>query len=75
VVEDDEEMRTLAVALLVDLGYATMAAETAPAALDILQHTGTIDLALSDVVLPGAVNGPALAIELQHRTRRSKSSS
>ncbi len=65
VVEDDEEVRELAVSLLADLGYQTIEANCAQTALDLMQHAGAIDLVLSDVVLPGAMNGPDLAGEIQ----------
>ena len=61
VVEDDPEVRTLAMDLLSDLGYKTLEAETAQAALRVLESGTKVDLMLSDVVLPGAMNGPELA--------------
>ena len=65
VVEDDEEVRALAVSLLSDLGYETVEANCAQTALDLMAHTGAIDLVLSDVVLPGAMNGPDMVAEIQ----------
>ena len=67
VVEDDADVRTLAVALLSDLGYAIAEAGSAEAALDMLQHNPGIDLMLTDVVLPGPLNGPDLAVAVQRR--------
>ncbi|MDP7345238.1 MAG: ATP-binding protein, partial [Alphaproteobacteria bacterium] len=68
VIEDDLEVRELAVALLSDFGYTTVEAETAGAALDVLERNPGIDLMLSDVVLPGAMNGPDLAVEVRRRS-------
>jgi PAS domain S-box-containing protein len=61
VVEDNAEVRSVAVSLLEQLGYRTVAVEDAPAALDTLALTQGIDLIFSDVVLPGRTDGLALA--------------
>ncbi len=53
VVEDDEIVRGLACEVLEMLGYSVLKASDPKEALDIChQHTGTIDLLLTDVVLP-----------------------
>ena len=65
--EDDPEVRALAVAVLSGLGY-----EIAEEALDIFHHSATIDLLLSDVVLPGAMNGGHLAAEVERRSPLTK---
>ena len=67
VVEDNPDVRTLAVALLSNLGYEIVEAGNAQAGLDVLAHSTEIDLLLSDVVLPGEMNGPDLAAEVQYR--------
>ena len=67
VVEDDDEVRAFAVSLLSYLGYHTVEADTAQTALTVLDQTGAIDLVLSDVVLPGAMNGPDLMAEFRRR--------
>jgi PAS domain S-box-containing protein len=61
VVEDDPDLRTLAVALLSGLGYQVMEAGTAAAALEQLASTTRVNLLLTDVVLPGGMNGRELA--------------
>ena len=72
VVEDDPDVRTLAVALLSGLGYNIVEAGDGETALEVLQHSGTIDLLLSDVVLPGAMNGPDLAAEIRRRSPNTR---
>ncbi len=67
VVEDDPDLRTLAVALLSNLGYRVMAAATGPAALEQLGSAAGIDLLLTDVMLPGGMNGRVLATEVVRR--------
>jgi CheY-like chemotaxis protein len=65
VVEDDPDLRTLAVALLGNLGYQVMEAATGPAALEQLGSTTRINLLLTDVMLPGGMNGRELAAEAE----------
>jgi len=65
VVEDDADLRTLAVAHLEALGYERRAAATAAAALEVLRGDERISLLLTDVVLPGGMSGAELAIEAQ----------
>jgi PAS domain S-box-containing protein len=68
VVEDNEALRRTAVRQLQSLGYHTIAAADAAEALDILQRDGTIDLLFTDVVMPGSMDGRALA-EMARRLR------
>ena len=67
VVEDDADVRALAVALLGNLGYQTLEAATAKAALEVVERSPVIDLLLSDIVLPGGMNGRDLAGAIQRR--------
>jgi len=60
---DDADMRELTSGLPRSLGYQFCVAEQARAALDVLQTTKGITLLLTDVVLPGRINGPQLARE------------
>ena len=61
VVEDNADVRNVAVSLLKELGYRTIEAETAPAALEVLANGKSVRLVFSDVVLPGQIDGLALA--------------
>jgi PAS domain S-box-containing protein len=61
VVEDNSDVRGVAVSLLEELGYHTVEADSAPAALEKLAAGQHIDLVFTDVVLPGAIDGLALA--------------
>jgi signal transduction histidine kinase len=65
VVEDEEAVRQFAVESLQRHGYQVMAAASGEEALTIASaHDGTIDLLLSDVVMPG-LKGPDLAQRLR----------
>ncbi len=67
VVEDDPGMLELVTNYLGNLGYIVSAAESGKAALEILEQVGTIDLLLTDVVMPGGISGPALAESVKER--------
>jgi signal transduction histidine kinase len=61
VVEDQEYVRRLAVRCLRELGYTVLAAGSAEEALDVAgAHEGSIDLLVTDVIMPG-MNGRVLA--------------
>ncbi len=65
VVEDQKDVRGLAMAILESLGYCALSAADGPAALALAAvHEGPIDLVLTDVVLPG-MNGKQLAERLK----------
>ena len=61
VVEDNADVRNVAISLLEELGYRTVEAETAAAALDALASEQDVRIVFSDVVLPGQIDGLALA--------------
>jgi PAS domain S-box-containing protein len=64
--EDEGAVRTFVAAVLRQLGYLVLEAESGEAALALShRHEGVIDLLLTDVVMPG-INGPELAMELEH---------
>ena len=65
VVEDDEELRVLVVTLLEKLGYESCSAEDAHAGVRYLETDAQVDLLLSDIVLPGGMDG----IELGRKAR------
>ncbi len=70
VVEDNADVRRVAVSLLEQLGYRAIEVETAAAALDVFAAGKHIDLVFSDVVLPGPADGLALARTLAERYPR-----
>ena len=61
VVDDEPTVRLLVVDALTDLGYACVEAEDGPAALRLLDAGGRIDLLITDVGLPGGLNGRQVA--------------
>ncbi|WP_137175428.1 PAS domain-containing protein [Massilia sp. HP4] len=61
VVDDEPSVRMLVVDLLEDLGYQVLQAGDGAAGLALLQSTARIDLLVSDVGLPGMMNGRQMA--------------
>jgi CheY-like chemotaxis protein len=67
VVEDNAEVAEVTASLVEQLGYRTLRAENAADALNLLQRGDKIHLVFSDVVMPGSMNGIALAQEIGNR--------
>ena len=61
VVEDDEDMRDLTVAVLERLGYGVLSAREAESAIPLFDAHPEISLLLTDISLPGGMNGRRLA--------------
>ena len=67
VVEDDADVRQFVELALRSLGYTVVAYPDGPSALDNIDGIEKIDLLLTDVVLPGGMNGDELALQVQDR--------
>jgi PAS domain S-box-containing protein len=61
VVDDEPTIRMLIIDVLEDLGYTAIDAEDGAAGLRILQAEGRVDLLITDLGLPGGMNGRQLA--------------
>ncbi len=66
-VEDDVQVASLTSAMLDELGYEVIPVTTGQAALNELAATPGIGLVLSDVMMPGGMNGMALVREMRQR--------
>src|SRR5436305_477412 len=66
VVEDDAQVNKLAVEALQERGYRALSASDGASALRTAEN-GQIDLLLTDMVLPGGMNGRELTDEMQRR--------
>jgi len=67
VVEDDEDVRETAVALLSELGYRVLKAKDGASAMSIVESGLEIDLLFTDVVMPGPLRSPDLARRAKDR--------
>jgi PAS domain S-box-containing protein len=67
VVEDNPEVAEVTATLFEHLGYRVLRAPDANDALARLQQAPGIDLVFTDVVMPGSMNGVALAQEIRRR--------
>ena len=61
VVDDEPTVRMLVADVLSDLGYAAIEAEDGPSGLRALQSDARVDLLVTDVGLPGGMNGRQVA--------------
>ena len=62
VVDDNDAMRDVAAQQLHTLGYDVIVAESPADALEVLRSTRSVDLLLTDIVMPGQLDGRELAI-------------
>jgi CheY-like chemotaxis protein len=61
VIDDEPTVRMLIVEVLVEAGYAALEAEDGPSGLKILDSGVRVDLLITDVGLPGGMNGRQVA--------------
>jgi CheY-like chemotaxis protein len=61
VIDDEPSVRMLVVDVLKEVGYRTLEAADGPQGYEILQSSGDIDLLITDVGLPGGMNGRQVA--------------
>jgi PAS domain S-box-containing protein len=61
VVDDEPTVRLLVMEVLEELGYAALEAADGPSGLRVLRSDARIDLLVSDVGLPGGMNGRQMA--------------
>lgn len=67
-VEDDANVRLWVRRDLLALGYSVIEAESGDEALPLLEHLQDVDLLLSDVVMPGGIDGVTLARHAKQTT-------
>jgi PAS domain S-box-containing protein len=72
VVEDNPKLRGVVVKQLTAIGFDVLEVDNAKAALQVLADRGCVDLVFSDVVMPGDMDGIALAREAMVRWPDSK---
>jgi CheY-like chemotaxis protein len=66
-IEDEADVREVTAEQLRDLGYRVLEADGGAAALRLVQAGTSIDLLISDVALPGGMNGRQVAEAVRGR--------
>lgn len=66
-VEDQPEVAEIAADMLGELGYVVVAASDANEALAIIEARDDIDLLMTDIVMPGSLNGADLAVQAREK--------
>jgi CheY-like chemotaxis protein len=61
IVDDEPSVRMLVAEVLEELGYSSIEASDGPTGLRILESEAAVDLLITDVGLPGGINGRQLA--------------
>ena len=74
VVDDEFLIRTFAVDILEDLGFATVEACCCDEALEVIAAHPDIDVMLTDINMPGESDGLALAHQVRARHPKCMSS-
>ncbi|WP_412553957.1 transporter substrate-binding domain-containing protein [Shimia sp. MIT1388] len=67
-VEDEDAVRDVLLTILEDAGYKVTTAENGDAALEVYKAQKNFDVLLTDIVMPGALQGTHLAKELRKIT-------
>jgi nitrogen-specific signal transduction histidine kinase/ActR/RegA family two-component response regulator len=67
VVEDNHDVRAVTMSLLEQLGYRSIAVESASEALKVLESNRSVNLVFTDVLLPGEIDGLTLARRVKDR--------
>jgi PAS domain S-box-containing protein len=68
VVDDEVDLLEIAVAYLEEMGFRVLHAMDGPRALEVLEREPAVDLLLTDIMMPGGMNG----VELARRVREAR---
>jgi CheY-like chemotaxis protein len=66
IVDDDDQALDVAAIVLASLGYQVIPATNGEAALEIIKYYRAIDLLMTDIVMPGTIDGWELARRAKH---------
>ncbi len=66
-VEDDPAVRRVVRQQLIDLGYPVIEAENGNQAVEMIEQIADIAIVVSDVIMPGGINGRQLAEQVRDR--------
>lgn len=66
IVDDDDQVLDIAAIVLASLGYQVIPATNGEAALEIIKYYRSVDLLMTDIVMPGTIDGWELARRAKH---------
>ncbi len=66
-VDDDNDVRAITADILEDAGFNVLQAARAETALDVLASAGDVKVLITDVRMPGTMNGYDLALKARER--------
>jgi len=72
VVDDEPDLLEIASAVLTEMGYAVLQAVDSAAALEAFAQFDDIDLMVTDVIMPGGMNGAELAQKVHQLSPRTR---
>jgi len=72
IVEDEPQVRSFIVTVLERLGYNVLDAETGSRAIALVEKAPDIDLLITDLVLPGGMNGHEIAQQVKRLNARTR---
>jgi PAS domain S-box-containing protein len=72
VVDDEVDLLEIAKTYLEEMGYITYQAEDAASALAVVEQHGDIDLIVTDIIMPGGMNGVELAQKIRQSLQQVK---
>jgi PAS domain S-box-containing protein len=72
VVDDEVDLLEIARTYLEEMGYTTYQAEDAASALAVVEQHGDIDLIVTDIIMPGGMNGVELAQKIRESLHQVK---
>jgi PAS domain S-box-containing protein len=67
VVDDEVDLLEVAVTYLEEMGCTALTAVDGPSALEVVARTPALDLLLTDVIMPGGMNGVVLAQQIRQQ--------
>jgi CheY-like chemotaxis protein len=71
-VDDEPDLLEIASSVLTEMGYTVLKADDSATALEIFARVDDIDLMITDVIMPGGMNGAELAQKVRQLSPRTR---
>jgi CheY-like chemotaxis protein len=63
IVDDEVDLLEVAVSYVNDMGFTALEAKDGPGALEVIRNRSDVGLLITDIIMPGGMNGVELAVE------------